>query len=174
MDNPDIPSTVAVNRYSGLPPVVSEKNHIPSSTCLQAEIARTGMVSCPAVRAQISSGHRTVRQKEAGDGIQCGFPSHENTIVFHAAIKYAGTRGSLKSMPFLFAQLGCPERNHMAMTSAHGAGGLPVEAGYSHEYTALPASFFAFIGFALLLYFWRRYEYPIRHLRTTSYSRKTV
>lgn len=35
----------------------------------------------------------------------------------------------------------------MAMTSAHGAGGLPVEAGYSHEYTALPASFFAFIGF---------------------------
>lgn len=107
-----------VFRY--LPPVVSEKNHIPSSTCRQAEIARTGMVSCPAVRAQISSGHRTVRQKKAGDGIQCGFPSHENTIVFHAAIKYTGTRGGLKSMPFLFAQLGCPEKNHMAMTSAHG------------------------------------------------------
>ncbi len=54
------------------------------------------------------------------------------------------------------------------------SGGLPVEAGYSYEYTALPAGFFAFIGFALLLYFWRRYEYPIRHLRTTSYFRKTA
>lgn len=100
-----------VFRY--LPPVVSEKNHIPSSTCLQAEIARTGMVSCPAVRAQISSGHRTVRQKEAGDEIQCGFPSHENTIVFHAAIKcrYAG-KPEKHAIPF------CPTR--LSRKESHG------------------------------------------------------
>lgn len=51
-------------------------------------------------------------------------------------------------------------------------GGLPIEAGYPYQYTALPASFFAFLGFCLLFYFWRRYEYPVRHVRTTSFSRK--
>lgn len=52
-------------------------------------------------------------------------------------------------------------------------GGLPIEAGYAYQYTALPASFFAFLGFSLLFYFWRRYEYPIRHVRTTSFSKNS-
>lgn len=51
-------------------------------------------------------------------------------------------------------------------------GGLPIEAGYAYQYTALPASLFAFIGFVLLFYFWRRYEYPIRHVRTSSYTNR--
>ncbi len=53
-------------------------------------------------------------------------------------------------------------------------GGLPVRAGLGYQYTALPASFLALTGFTLLLYFWRRYEYPVRHLIATSYSRKTL
>lgn len=52
-------------------------------------------------------------------------------------------------------------------------GGLPIEAGYAYQYTALPASFFAFLGFALLFYFWRRYEYPIRHVRATSFPKNS-
>lgn len=52
------------------------------------------------------------------------------------------------------------------------AGGLPIEAGYACQYTTLPASLFAFIGFTLLFYFWRRYEYPVRHVRTSSFTNR--
>ena len=51
-------------------------------------------------------------------------------------------------------------------------GGLPIKAGFGYPYTALPASFLALAGCVLLLYFWRRYEYPVRHIRTTSYTQK--
>ena len=53
-------------------------------------------------------------------------------------------------------------------------GGMPVKAGFGYEYTALPAGFFAFLGFVLLFYFWRRYEYPIRLVRTTSHVRQSL
>lgn len=53
------------------------------------------------------------------------------------------------------------------------AGGLPIEAGYAYQYTTLPASFFAFLGFSLLFYFWRRYEYPLRHVRTTGFPKNS-
>ncbi len=32
-------------------------------------------------------------------------------------------------------------------------GGIPITHGFGYEYTALPASLFAFIGFSLLIYF---------------------
>ena len=38
-------------------------------------------------------------------------------------------------------------------------GGLPVEHGLSYNYTAAPGALFAFIGFAILFYFYKRYEY---------------
>ena len=43
-------------------------------------------------------------------------------------------------------------------------GGLPIEAGYSYEYAALPGAASAFAGFLLLSYFSRRFER--RHFRT--------
>ncbi len=36
-------------------------------------------------------------------------------------------------------------------------GSIPIAHGYGYEYTALPGAFFAFIGFSLLLYFYKRY-----------------
>ena len=51
-------------------------------------------------------------------------------------------------------------------------GGIPIEAGYAYQYTALPASLFAFFGFTLLFYFWLRYEYPIQHVRTSSFTNR--
>lgn len=38
-------------------------------------------------------------------------------------------------------------------------GGLPVEHGLSYNYTAAPGALFAFVGFAILFYFYKRYEY---------------
>lgn len=37
------------------------------------------------------------------------------------------------------------------------AGGIPVEHGFGYQYTAIPGAVFAFIGFLLLYYFYRRY-----------------
>lgn len=37
-------------------------------------------------------------------------------------------------------------------------GGLPLEAGYTYQYTAIPGTIFAFAGFGLLFYFNRRYR----------------
>ncbi len=37
-------------------------------------------------------------------------------------------------------------------------GGIPITHGYGYNYTALPAAFFAFIGCALLIYFYSRYS----------------
>ena len=37
-------------------------------------------------------------------------------------------------------------------------GGLPITHGFGYEFTTLPATLFAFIGFLLLMYFYRRYE----------------
>ena len=37
-------------------------------------------------------------------------------------------------------------------------GGLPVAHGLGYEYTALPGALFAFIGFSLLFYFYKKYE----------------
>lgn len=36
-------------------------------------------------------------------------------------------------------------------------GGIPIEHGYSYQYTTVPGAFFAFIGFGLLYYFHKRY-----------------
>lgn len=38
------------------------------------------------------------------------------------------------------------------------SGGLPLEAGYDYQYTAIPGTIFALIGFLLLFYFNRRYR----------------
>lgn len=38
-------------------------------------------------------------------------------------------------------------------------GGLPVEHGLSYNYTAAQGALFAFVGFAILFYFYKRYEY---------------
>ena len=38
-------------------------------------------------------------------------------------------------------------------------GGLPIEHGLGYNYTAFPGAVFAFIGFAILFYFYKRYEY---------------
>lgn len=37
-------------------------------------------------------------------------------------------------------------------------GGLPIEYGLGYQYTALPGAFFAFIGFLMLFYFYKKYE----------------
>lgn len=37
-------------------------------------------------------------------------------------------------------------------------GGLPVEHGFACNYTAIPGAIFAFIGFSMLFYFYKRYE----------------
>lgn len=39
-------------------------------------------------------------------------------------------------------------------------GSIPIAHGFGYEYTALPGAFFAFIGFSLLLYFYKRYVKP--------------
>ena len=46
------------------------------------------------------------------------------------------------------------------MGNALGAycGGLPIEAGYSYQYAALPGAASAFAGFLLLSWFSRKYE----------------
>ena len=36
-------------------------------------------------------------------------------------------------------------------------GSIPIAHGFGYEYTALPGAFFAFCGFSLLLYFYKRY-----------------
>ena len=38
-------------------------------------------------------------------------------------------------------------------------GGLPVEHGFEYQYTAVPGAVFAFIGFLILLYFYKRYRH---------------
>ena len=38
-------------------------------------------------------------------------------------------------------------------------GALPVKYGLGYQYTAIPGAFFAFIGFVMLFYFYRKYQY---------------
>lgn len=40
-------------------------------------------------------------------------------------------------------------------------GALPVKYGLGYQYTAIPGAFFAFIGFVMLFYFYRKYGKPI-------------
>lgn len=37
-------------------------------------------------------------------------------------------------------------------------GGLPIEHGFTYNYTALPGALFAFVGFLMLFYFYKKYE----------------
>lgn len=42
-------------------------------------------------------------------------------------------------------------------------GALPVKYGLGYQYTAIPGAFFAFIGFVMLFYFYRKYQYTTIH-----------
>ena len=42
-------------------------------------------------------------------------------------------------------------------------GALPVKYGLGYQYTAIPGAFFAFIGFVMLLYFYRKYQCTTIH-----------
>ena len=42
-------------------------------------------------------------------------------------------------------------------------GALPVKYGLGYQYTAIPGAFFAFIGFVMIFYFYRKYQYTTIH-----------